>query len=52
MKEKVSIVYLTEKIPVAQICMLSSMQEVIGERYCSNHRLIVLDNTEEEIKIC
>ena len=51
MKEKVSIVYLTEKIPFAQISMLSSIHEGIGEGYCNYHGLIVLDNTEEEIKI-
>ena len=51
MKQKVSIVYLTESIPLAQICMTSGMQKVIGERYCSNHKLIVLDNSEDEIKI-
>jgi hypothetical protein len=51
MKENVSVVYLAEKIPFAQACMLSSIQKVIGEGYCNNHGLIVLDNTEEEIKI-
>ena len=51
MKQQVSIVYLTEKIPIAQMSMLTGMQEVIGEKYCNNHNLIVLENSDAEIKI-
>jgi hypothetical protein len=51
MKQQVSIVYATEKIPVAQMSMLTGMQEVIGEKYCISNKLIVLENTEAEIKI-
>jgi len=51
MKQQVSIVYLAEKIPVASMSMLTGMQEVIGEKYCNNHNLIVLENSDNEIKI-
>jgi hypothetical protein len=51
MKQQVSIVYLTEKIPVASMSMLTVMQEVIGEKYCNNRNHIVLDSSDEEIKI-
>ncbi|MEN6509068.1 MAG: hypothetical protein ABFD63_09865 [Smithella sp.] len=51
MNQQVSIVYVTEKIPIPQMSMLTGMQEVIGEKYCTNNKLIVLENTEAEIKI-
>jgi hypothetical protein len=51
MKQQVSIVYLTEKIPFAQHCLSSDMEALIGERYCMNHNLIVLENSADEIKI-
>jgi hypothetical protein len=51
MNKEVSIVYLTEKMPAPQMSMLTGMQEMIGEKYCTTNRLIVLENTETEIKI-
>jgi hypothetical protein len=51
MNQQVSIVYLTEKIPVAKMSMLTGMQDVIGEKYCNNNMLIVLENSTAEIKI-
>jgi hypothetical protein len=51
MKQKVSIVYLTEKIPFAQGFLSSDMEHVIGEQYCNKHNLIVLENSADEIKI-
>lgn len=51
MKQQVSIVYLTEKIPMAKMSNFANMQEVIGEKYCNNNQLIVLENSIEEIKI-
>jgi len=51
MKQQISIVYLAEMLPLDQICMSSDKQDVIGQRYCNNHKIIVLDNSEEEIKI-
>jgi hypothetical protein len=51
MKQQVSIVYLNEKIPLAQICLASGMGDVIGEKYCNKHNLIVLENSADEIKI-
>jgi hypothetical protein len=42
---------LTEKIPFAQHCLSSDMEALIGERYCKNHNLIVLENSADEIKI-
>jgi hypothetical protein len=51
MKQQVSIVYLTEKIPLAQSFLSSDMEHVIGEQYCNKHNLIVLENSADEIKI-
>jgi hypothetical protein len=51
MKQQVSIVYLTERIPLAQSFLSSGMGDVIGEKYCKNHNLIVLENSADEIKI-
>jgi hypothetical protein len=51
MNQQVSIVYLTEMIPLAQICLSSGMGDVIGEKYCNKHNLIVLENSSDEIKI-
>jgi hypothetical protein len=51
MKQQVSIVYLTEKIPLAQSFLSSDMEHVIGEQYCNKHNLIVLENSDNEIKI-
>jgi hypothetical protein len=51
MKQQVSVVYLTEMIPLAQICVSSGMGDVIGEKYCNKHNLIVLENSADEIKI-
>jgi hypothetical protein len=51
MQQRVSIVYLTEKIPVAQGFLSSDREEVIGEKYCNKHNLIVLENSADEIKI-
>jgi hypothetical protein len=51
MNQQVSIVYLTEKIPFAKHCLSSGMNEAVGEKYCNNHNIIVLENSAEEIKI-
>ena len=51
MKQQVSIVYLTEKIPLAQNYISSDAGDVFGEKYCNKHNLIVLENSAEEIKI-
>ena len=51
MKQQVSIVYLTEKIPLTQSFLSSDTEEVIGEQYCNKHNLIVLENSADEIKI-
>ena len=51
MKQHVSIVYLTERIPRAQSFLSSDMENVIGEKYCNKHNLIVLENSADEIKI-
>jgi hypothetical protein len=51
MKQHVSIVYLTERILRAQSFLSSDMENVIGEKYCDKHNLIVLENSADEIKI-
>jgi hypothetical protein len=48
---QVSIIYSTEKFPIEKHCLLSDMDEVIGEKYFDNHNLIVLENSADEIKI-
>jgi len=37
MKQRVSIVYLTEKMPMATISNFVNMREVIGEKYRNNN---------------
>ena len=51
MKQQVSIVYSTEKIPFSKYCLPSNTDEAIGEKYFTNHNLIVLENSSAEIKI-
>jgi hypothetical protein len=50
MTQQVSIIYVTEKIPLAQHFMLSETN-TIGEKYCNKNNLIVLDDSTDEIKI-
>jgi len=51
MNQQVSIVYLTERIPMARNLVSLDMGKAIGEKYCDRHNLIVLENSEDEIKI-
>ncbi len=51
MNQQVSVVYLTERIPMARNLVSSDMGKAIGEKYCDRHNLIVLENSEDEIKI-
>ena len=51
MTQQVSIIYLTEKIPLAQYFMASDTKNTIGEKYCNKNNLLVLDDATDEIKI-
>jgi hypothetical protein len=51
MTKQVSIIDVTEKIPVAQLFMSSGARNTIGEKYCVQNNLLVLDDSTDEIKI-
>jgi hypothetical protein len=51
MTQKVSIIDVNEKIPVAQHFISSGARNTIGEKYCVQNNLLVLDDSTDEIKI-
>jgi hypothetical protein len=51
LKRQVSVIYITEKIPLAQHFMSSDTRNTIGESYCIKNNLLVVDGTTDEIKI-
>ena len=51
MTQQVSIIYITEKIPLAQHFLSSDTMNTIGEKYCNRNNLLVLDESTDEIKI-
>jgi hypothetical protein len=51
MTQQVSIIYITEKIPLAQHILSSDTKNTIGEKYCNKNNLLVLNDSTDEIKI-
>jgi hypothetical protein len=50
MIQKLSIVHISEKIPPS-VKISWDLQNVIGEKYCFTHKIIVLEDSENELTV-
>jgi hypothetical protein len=51
MNQKLSIAYISDLVPLTRNLSSSDRVNVIGEKYCNAHNLIVLENSTDQITI-
>jgi hypothetical protein len=49
MEQKISMVYLDERIPFPKYFTPSHLQSIVGEKYCTAGELIVLERAGDEV---
>jgi len=51
MNQKISIVYVSDLMPLARTLASQATADGIGEKYCAAHNLLVLENASDHITI-
>jgi hypothetical protein len=49
--QELSIVHITEKIPLSKVKISWDLQNVIGEKYCFENKIVVFADSENELTV-